>query len=97
MPEDSKCQGCPERQSCKEVYEQLGQSESPPVTLNVFIAFVLPLVIFIGCLASGLAIVRKINPELPATPISLAAAVVITAIYVVLASLIVKKRNKKPE
>jgi len=65
--------------------------------LNVFIAFVLPLVIFIACLASCLVIVRKINREMPATPISLAAAVVITAIYVVLASLIVKKRNKKPE
>lgn len=94
MPEDNKCQSCPERQSCKEVYRQLGQSEGPPVTLNVVIAFVLPLVIFITCLAAGLAIVKKINQNLPAAPISLAIALLVTALYVVLASLIVKKRNK---
>jgi len=97
MPEDNKCQSCPERQGCQEVYRQLGQSEGPPVTLNVLIAFVLPLVIFIACLAAGLAIVSKIDPDLPAIPISLAAAVLVTALYVVLASLIVKKRNKKLE
>ena len=94
MPEDNKCQSCPERQGCKDVYRQLGQSEGPPVTLNVVIAFVLPLVIFIASMATCLAIVSKINKLLPAVPISLAAAVAVTALYVALASLFVKKRNK---
>ena len=96
MPEeDNNCQGCPNRQSCEEVYRKMGESEGRKVTFSVVMAFLLPLVIFIAALAAGQILLKKINANLPVTVISLILAFLVTAGYVLIASLIVKKRNKK--
>jgi uncharacterized BrkB/YihY/UPF0761 family membrane protein len=94
MPEEDKCKGCSYRQSCKEVYRELGRCEVPPVTFSVVMAFLLPILIFIAILAAGLVLLKKLNPNLPATAISLALACLVTAVYILVASLIVRKRYR---
>jgi uncharacterized membrane-anchored protein len=96
MPEDNnKCQGCSDRQKCEEVYQKMGQGEGPPVTFSVVMAFLLPLVIFIAVLAAGQVLLKRLNANLPATAVSLVAACLVTAGYVLVASLIVKNRAKR--
>ena len=45
------CKDCIQKHDCKRIYEQLGDSVGPSVTLNVILAFLLPLVVFIVSLA----------------------------------------------
>lgn len=73
----------------------MGESEGPPVTFSVVMAFLLPLLIFIAILAAGQILLKKLNAELPVTAISLVAAVLVTIIYVLIARVIVKNRSKR--
>jgi uncharacterized membrane protein (DUF485 family) len=96
MPEDNdKCKGCSDRQSCKDVYQKMGESEGPPLTFGVIMAFLLPLLIFIAALAAGQVLLKRLNANLPVTVISLILAFLVTACYVLVARVIVKNRAKR--
>jgi len=45
------CQDCTQKRDCQGIYEQLGGTPGPSVTLNVILAFLLPLLVFIVSLA----------------------------------------------
>jgi len=45
------CQDCTQKDDCQGIYEQMGESSGSSVTLNVILAFLLPLLIFIVSLA----------------------------------------------
>ncbi len=51
MIEEKFCQECGQKQDCRGVYEQLGKTGGPSVVKKVVVAFLLPLVVFIGLLA----------------------------------------------
>ena len=45
------CSDCVHSHDCKAVYQQLGAAAGPPVAAKVFVAFLLPLIVFIVALA----------------------------------------------
>jgi hypothetical protein len=47
------CAGCNQKERCGRIYEKLGKSEGPNVTRPVILAFLLPMVVFIGSLAGA--------------------------------------------
>lgn len=51
MVQQKFCQECNQAHKCQEVYEQLGKAEGRSVVLKVVLAFLLPVLIFIGLLA----------------------------------------------
>ena len=51
MIQEKICQECNQKHGCQEVYEQLGRAAGPSVVKKVVVAFLLPLVAFIGLLA----------------------------------------------
>ena len=95
MPEEDECKGCSHRQSCKEVYRQLGRGESAPGVLGAVAAFLLPIVIFIATLAAGQALLKRLNANIPAVAVSLILAFLVTACYVFIARVVVKKRAER--
>ncbi|MGB2808601.1 MAG: hypothetical protein WBC22_12730 [Sedimentisphaerales bacterium] len=52
MAEEKFCQGCHQKHRCQEVYEHLSQIEGPGLAFKFVIAFLLPILVFIGCLAA---------------------------------------------
>jgi len=51
MKQQENCQGCYQEDQCREIYRQLGNAEGPSVVFRVVVAFLLPIVVFIGVLA----------------------------------------------
>ncbi len=47
MDEQEFCHTCKQKNDCRNVYRKLGNTESPPVTSKVILAFLLPLLVFI--------------------------------------------------
>ena len=52
MIQEKICQECGQKNECHAVYEQLGRAAGPSVVKKVVLAFLVPLVAFIGLLAS---------------------------------------------
>jgi hypothetical protein len=48
---DQNCGNCPNNHKCSEVYENLTKSDCNPVTRDVSIAFLLPMIVFILTIA----------------------------------------------
>ena len=59
MVEQNFCQNCYQKHDCQKVYRQLGETQGPPITFKIIVAFVLPLVVFIVSLAVFEAIFSK--------------------------------------
>jgi len=51
MDQQDLCRQCNQRDDCEKVYEQLGKSDGPPVVRKVFVAFLMPLIVFTVSLA----------------------------------------------
>ena len=51
MADEKICQGCHQKHRCQEVYEHLSKMEGPSLVLKVVVAFLLPILVFIGSIA----------------------------------------------
>ena len=51
MAEEKFCQGCKQSHRCQDVYEQISQMGGPSVAFKVILAFLVPIVVFVGSLA----------------------------------------------
>ena len=51
MAEEKFCQGCKQSHRCQEVYEHLSNMGGPSVAFKVILAFLVPIVVFVGSLA----------------------------------------------
>ena len=51
MAEEKFCQGCKQSHRCQEVYEHLSNMGGPSVVFKVILAFLVPIVVFVGSLA----------------------------------------------
>ena len=47
MPQTKNCDLCSHKHNCSEVYENLGKAKGPGIGFSVFIAFFVPIVVFI--------------------------------------------------
>jgi hypothetical protein len=52
MSQQKFCQGCNQKHRCDEVYGKLGKSDFPSITREVAVAFLIPIIVFVACLAS---------------------------------------------
>jgi hypothetical protein len=52
MVQEKFCEGCSQSERCREIYRKLGRVEGRSFTVRVIVAFLLPLLIFIGSLAA---------------------------------------------
>jgi len=50
MEQQENCQGCYQKDQCREIYRHLGNAEGPSVVCKILVAFLLPIVVFIGVL-----------------------------------------------
>jgi hypothetical protein len=50
MSQQEFCKGCNQKHDCQRIYRQLADTKQP-VILKVIVAFLLPIVVFIACLA----------------------------------------------
>lgn len=89
MNQQEFCRNCTQKQNCGEVYRQLGSVKGPSVLFNVIIAFLLPLVVFIGSLAVFEAILAKTIETKPVlTVVSVVPAFLAASVCVVIAKVI---------
>jgi len=51
MAYEDSCSRCSQNHDCNAVYQKIGNSKGPNVVSNVLVAFMLPIVVFIGALA----------------------------------------------
>lgn len=51
MQGDDFCRGCNQKDRCQEAYRQLGSVRGPSILGRVVLAFLLPMLVFIGSLA----------------------------------------------
>ena len=91
MAEEKICQGCNQSHRCQEVYEHLSQIEGPGVAFKVVVAFLLPILVFIGCLAAFEGILGEItNSKGVQTAVGFLLALMVSGICI----LIVKAINR---
>jgi len=85
---DKHCDNCGQKESCKTIYGKLGDSKLPPVLLNVVIALLLPLIFFISTIvAAEKFFFEKITNSLWRNLFSLAAAIVVVGLYLLILKL----------
>ena len=93
MDEQGSCKNCSQSKDCQNIYQQLGSVKGPSVLVKVIVAFLLPLLVFIGCLAVFEQIFsRTIETQELQTPLSFLLA--LSATFGVI--LIMKMINRHP-
>ncbi len=88
------CSQCPQRDGCRDVYRQLGQSDAPNVAGKVFLAFLLPIGLFIALLIGldkGLPEFRS-HPLRILTMFGVSVAVTVAAVWLVKRIEIIRNR-----
>ena len=89
MAEQKICEDCKQKHDCRSVYRQLGDMKGPSVVVEVIVAFLLPLVVFIVSLAVFKEILAKaISTQHVQTALSLLLALLITFICILIVRVI---------
>lgn len=94
MGQSESCKGCSQAHTCAKVYGQLGNAEGPSVVWKVVVAFLLPMVIFIGVLGVCGGLLNGIVAPRYETPLAVVAAAVVTAVFVLVASAVVRRPRR---
>jgi len=92
MNEKQICQSCSQQRDCKQIYEQMGNAKGPCVALNVFLVFLLPIIVFIA----SLAVLQRTFAYLMHSPaVAILTSVILAAAMSFIVILIVKSVMKK--
>ena len=95
MAQQKFCEDCNQKHDCREVYQKLGNTKGPSVVLKAVVAFLLPILVFIGSLAAFEAILGKvrslINTKELRTVLSFVLALAVTFVLI----LIIKAINRQ--
>ncbi|MGB8226326.1 MAG: hypothetical protein WCE45_05605 [Sedimentisphaerales bacterium] len=82
---DKQCKDCGQKDSCREVFKELGNLKGPSVLLKVVQAFLLPLIFFIIALAvAEKVLAERIASSLGKNLLALAAAVAVVFLYLMI-------------
>ncbi|MBL7107156.1 MAG: hypothetical protein ISS77_06085 [Phycisphaerae bacterium] len=91
-----KCDECPQKDSCKDVYRQLGEYNGPSIAFKVLVVFVIPVLIFIFTLAVvDKLLLRSINSRDMVSLVSFLIALIVTLLVVFIISFVIKKYSKR--
>lgn len=92
MAEQKFCQDCTQNRDCRKAYNQLGSTEGPSVVVKVIVAFLLPVVVFIGSLAAfGKVLAKAVDSKELQTVLSFLIAMLVTFVCI----LIIKAINRR--
>ena len=95
MAEKEFCDNCIQKHNCSSIYHQLGNTQGPSVVSKVFIAFVLPLLVFIISLGIFEDIFGKnMSGQNFQTILSLLSALFVTFFCILITSVINKRFGK---
>ena len=91
-----KCNECPQKRSCKDVYRRLGEYRGQSVAFKVVVVFVIPVLIFIFTLAvAENLLLHTINSRNMASLLSFLIALIVTLLAVFITSFVIKKYSKE--
>lgn len=95
MVQQEFCQGCDLKNKCKDAYERLGSAKTSSVARKVVVAFLLPLVVFIGILAASDKLLAKLlNPKGLRAAVSLLSALAATFAFILIAKAVERRFGK---
>ncbi|MFZ2147336.1 MAG: hypothetical protein WAV28_08955 [Sedimentisphaerales bacterium] len=95
MAEQEFCEKCKQKHNCQEVYRRLGDVKGPSVVIKVVVAFLLPLVVFIVCLAVSEKILdRAISNEQLQTALSCLLALLSSFVCVLIVRVIHRRAGQ---
>jgi len=96
MAPAESCNGCSQAHDCQKIYEQLGHTGGPSIALKVFIAFALPIIIFVATLAGfGRLLQGRLGVSFQ-SPVTFVLALSATVGLMLPISLAVKRFHKEP-
>jgi hypothetical protein len=85
MAEQKFCHDCTQNRDCRKAYNQLGSTEGPSVAVKVIVAFLLPVVVFIGSLAAfGQVLAKAVNSKELQTVLSFLIAILVTFVCILI-------------
>jgi positive regulator of sigma E activity len=88
MAQYEPCDKCDQKTSCREVFRQLGKTQEKSMVCSVLAAFVVPLAVFIACLA-------MLTRYIDSSGVAFLAAFIITAFCVIIIKIISKRLGRK--
>lgn len=95
MAQQKFCQNCIEKNNCQEVFQHLGHIQGHSVVLEVIVAFLLPLVVFIVSLAIYERILAEpVNAKHLQTPLAFLLALLTTCTCILITRAIHKQPGK---
>ncbi len=97
MGPEPSCKGCNYSHTCGRVYEQLGNTDGPSVTVKVIVAFLLPIVVFVGVLGVSEQLLRGIVARSYETLAASALATCVTVGLVLVVSGVAKRRHRNKQ
>ena len=93
---DKNCSDCVHSNDCKTAYEQLGKFTGPSVAIKAFVAFLLPIGVFIASLALfGRIFESIVEKRIPLTALSFLCALGVTLAFVFLLRCVTTHTDKK--
>mgnify|MGYP006886001191 CR=1 FL=1 len=95
MVQSESCEGCSHAHDCKKVYEHLGSMDSPPITREVLVAFLLPILVFTAALGGFGWLLRNATAKPYQTPLALVLALATTAGVMGVVRLVARSHRKK--
>jgi uncharacterized protein YqhQ len=94
--DDKHCNRCHNKHDCQSIYQTLGRSNAPNVTLHVILAFIMPVLVFVFSLAVSDRILETIfENSLFKTVVGAVLALIVTFIYLFIVRLFYSKPSNK--
>lgn len=95
MAQSESCEGCSHAHDCKKVYEQLGCAGGPSIAWAVVLAFLVPILVFIGALAGfGWLLEVAVDPRYQ-MPLAAALALAATTGVMLMVRVATRRRQEK--
>jgi len=91
------CEGCDQAHECRRIDERLGNVEGPCVALQVIVAFVLPIVVFTGTLATCDRLLDGLVPQRYETPLAFIMALLVAAGFVLVAHAVSRRLHQSKQ
>lgn len=95
MTQSKSCEGCSHAHDCKMVYEQLGCMDGPSVTWAVMLAFLVPILVFVGSLAGFGLLLENAVPKAYQVPLTAGLALATTTGVMLIVRVLVRRRRKQ--
>jgi len=96
MNNEQFCQNCRQQHDCRKIYQRMAEFKGPSVAAKVFIAFLLPLLVLVGCLAVSQEVLAKVIAHKDVrTVVSFVSAVAATFVVILLVRVINSRPTRK--